>query len=928
MNKFGRRFVNTLIIGGTIAFGVAINSTNAFAEEIVTAAPEEVSVSTEDEGEQTTDSTEIDETIQSMEDALGVIEGDAVAEEGYLKQVEDAIADESMTEEKAEEILSAGEVTLEQATEKKEQVESTYAEIVEEAAAVEEDFNNQAKSNGFEECVEAIGNEQDINKKIEIIEAASQNMLSERDGLTKELDENSEEYHNAQSSYEDAKAFLDEYGLYLDVFYKEREYSEQRIKELEESYESLKDYTEHCRHMEDRFYELANADEELKRAKQEAEDAWNSYDNCVGGYQGELIFLEGGIGAFTQQLEEAEARGNQEEIDYCKAKLEELQADLKELLDKESWYAQRANEYKQKAEEATKKCEQLLTDYPELEEFDYASYERATYAAIGAYIDSVLYIPYEIDNLKSTIIFLDESIEYIKEKERIAEESKAIIDNYEQQNLHFDAVTSLVNIASDYKSALVRQSKAKVLLDAANSAYQKVADSYVKLNTVIEYYKYIKPIEDIVSAISDEAIAEEGYLKQIKDAIADNSLTKENEEAIRQEAASIFNLVKDKKEQIENLYKEVAERFKSEREEAEGIQNLNKQLAEVDENSDNYKVIVQTIAYYEQEVQRLKTLIDSEDYKQKVNDLEYNRTGYDFICQEYQTHLERLHECRRELNSLSMNEINEVYEKYLEEYEKLENMEEGPEKQKQHELVSELYWEHYYLYTEYICTLEPLMDEVDYLEGVLEDLERWKNRYSNAIGSLEIEVNQPVSDLSMMETNLAQCLDTKFEYEQQATDIRNKINALEERTGDYQAIIKISNQLEALLEKANTEYQKVADSYEKITAAITAYQEEQANKPVVTEETYNIDKTYDATVEFNFVANINNEVKNIAVKVEQVSVKADATVKTVKENATSAAKKTVDAVVQLAGKVTVSVGNVIFNLKPVLSFALSFFFKA
>ena len=67
-----------------------------------------------------------------MEDAVGVIEGDATAEESYLNQAKEGVEKGNLTPDSATEIMNGGTAVMEQAQEKKETVDSIYNTVTSE----------------------------------------------------------------------------------------------------------------------------------------------------------------------------------------------------------------------------------------------------------------------------------------------------------------------------------------------------------------------------------------------------------------------------------------------------------------------------------------------------------------------------------------------------------------------------------------------------------------------------------------------------------------------------------------------------------------------------------------------------------------------------------------------------------------------------
>ncbi len=114
-------FLRALVVGSTIVAGFAMNSTDAHAEEMSS----EPTLSSE-HAETQSEAVQEESSTQKMEDAIGVIEGDVIACEGYLETASEAIEKEELTNEQADELTESGKAILEQAEEKNEVVKAEY----------------------------------------------------------------------------------------------------------------------------------------------------------------------------------------------------------------------------------------------------------------------------------------------------------------------------------------------------------------------------------------------------------------------------------------------------------------------------------------------------------------------------------------------------------------------------------------------------------------------------------------------------------------------------------------------------------------------------------------------------------------------------------------------------------------------------------
>ncbi len=117
MNKWGRKVLKAVVLCGTIVAGILWNSSDAKAAEVEATDDVQPVQAEDNQGEQET--THSAELVQKLEDIVEVIEGDAVAEEGYNNQAQNEIDNNSLDQDKADELLAGGEAVLDQATEKK-----------------------------------------------------------------------------------------------------------------------------------------------------------------------------------------------------------------------------------------------------------------------------------------------------------------------------------------------------------------------------------------------------------------------------------------------------------------------------------------------------------------------------------------------------------------------------------------------------------------------------------------------------------------------------------------------------------------------------------------------------------------------------------------------------------------------------------------
>ena len=205
-----KKLIKALIVGGSIATGVALNSTGVMAAELDEANAD---INVADNGEQEV----VNETIQDMNDACDVIEGDVVAAESYLEQAHDYINNDWMTDAAAKEITDGSNSVERQARDKNQEIQREYENVSAEETAAEEEFNKQAANSGLDELAADCKDAEDIQKKVEVInkavETSNNDFKNFTDAHTSDLDSYNSVVHEvneAEAAYAEAEeAFKD-----------------------------------------------------------------------------------------------------------------------------------------------------------------------------------------------------------------------------------------------------------------------------------------------------------------------------------------------------------------------------------------------------------------------------------------------------------------------------------------------------------------------------------------------------------------------------------------------------------------------------------------------------------------------------------------------------------------------------------------------
>ena len=264
------------MLGGIVAFGLSVNSSVTFAAEYESEEPTTILENSNSIGEEEK-KEETDPKILSMEEATEIVEGDAVAEEGYLDAANEAIESENLDKEKAEELLSGGEATLNQAEEKAEQVNEAYDDVRKDAEKVLDDYiaiygdnilhdtDVESLQNRIDNYEKTYNNLKNKYEELKAAEAEAEERLNhfsdsevyksyvaagkKYDELCEQYDEIQQEIEKlraelAQSGFADLKS-LEAYEQQLERFYNLKAAFEESNAKFEELYNAGAEYVAH-----------------------------------------------------------------------------------------------------------------------------------------------------------------------------------------------------------------------------------------------------------------------------------------------------------------------------------------------------------------------------------------------------------------------------------------------------------------------------------------------------------------------------------------------------------------------------------------------------------------------------------------------------------------------------------------------------------
>ena len=230
MNKFGKRIVTAILLGGAVILGVALNSTNSMAAELDAVEPESQveSVTTDESEEVETEpqlsnvsgdygDIEIEDAKEYMKHVVEYTEGAAANEEGYLNQAQEAIEYNDLSDEEAEKLLEYGHDELESARTGEEIFNAVYGEIEyakkDEIETDKKEFVDAATEFGLGEIANKVETAEGNQEKLDIVKETEAQMYSiydeETNGKAEERRDTSIEIYICEGELEELQAELD-----------------------------------------------------------------------------------------------------------------------------------------------------------------------------------------------------------------------------------------------------------------------------------------------------------------------------------------------------------------------------------------------------------------------------------------------------------------------------------------------------------------------------------------------------------------------------------------------------------------------------------------------------------------------------------------------------------------------------------------------
>ena len=569
MKVYGRRVVETLAIGGTIVAGVAFNSNVAMAAEeetdlvakdmgddVATENQENNQIEIVENAEIQSDSvdniTTTDETISKMEDALGVVEGDALAEEGYIKQAEELATNDDMDLEKVDEFAKNGLEVYQQAWEKNEVVKAGHEESVKKNDDAKTEFYNKADENNHYEDVEKCEEQKDNQSKIEVLTDIEKQASDEYENFVEAHGEGSEEYQSLTEEISNGSVGIEE---------AEKEYTEAEEQYNKVVEETEADYSKY-QGILDKGQEYVTKYEELWEVVYYREYRGDYFDAEV--CKNTVEDLETKINEVNRQMQDSEKRQN----DYLK-KLEENEDETVR------------NSYNSEVESYNTLKESYDSYLVEKEKAD-ADYTAALAKADAAYAkyleqkDEFEKLQVEWDEWQKEVNYnpeelsakLDEIDAKRLPKKQLKESAESNLNTKKEafnvaQNRKSEIDTAIssredyVKAVRLYKTTLQNTMITRSLLERSNGAYEKTGESYKKLNDVLASTA-IDLIEKAAVTTEEDAVIEKDCVKKAKEAIESGSLDADTIAELLDVGKTVLQQAQSKNDELKGMNEKVS----------------------------------------------------------------------------------------------------------------------------------------------------------------------------------------------------------------------------------------------------------------------------------------------------------------------------------------------------------------------------------
>ncbi len=596
MRERTKNFVRVLFVGGVIAAGLAFNSTSSYAAEIEnqTVAAEENKSS----------------AIETMETAVEVIEGDAVAEEGYLDQAKDAIEDKTITPDSAKEILSDGTEVMEQAQEKKETVDEIYEAVTSETEEAEKNFEQAADNYGLAADAQAVDAAKTDQEKIDKLSETSEDADAKHEDFSKTEGKDSSEYKGVCREISEWQGYVDDAQAQYDSIVKDFE-------ALNSKYDEL------AGELDNHAKESARFEKEIKALQDELDGlnkALDEFSGVVAGKGEDYAKAIASVNNVMKDLKKAEAdlenaatrlatmTKNTDALEYStdtttyETKLEnfnnvtQLVNDRSEALqeskiayqvlkDQYASQSQAVGEKGTKLTELQAKYKKWLADNP-------IEVKQAEYEKLGE----------QITDKTAQKEIQGQSLSLRKGYMSYLQEKKAVID--EKIDLELKNYTAVAEAITRYMDALKDNIAAVDLKKRADDGFQQTSESYQELKTVVKEYKseatqqelagLFEAITTTAGEVEQAAQTEQTYATQAKSAIQQNILTPYKADQLDSASDAVIANARKKNEDIHKYYNQLVAKAEEVLQDSDSIMDFNNNGV-IDEDEAN--MLNETINY-------------------------------------------------------------------------------------------------------------------------------------------------------------------------------------------------------------------------------------------------------------------------------------------------------------------------------------------
>lgn len=878
MNK-RNAFLRALVLGGTIVTGFAMNSTDVYAAE-----EEPESQVDSKQGETENDQFQDVGSLQKMEDAFEVMEGDVIAEHGYLDEASEFIERKEMTEDQAAELSKNGKEVLDQAEEKKNDVIAEYEKVVAKTQTNKEKFVESAQEVDHIDYAQQCAEADTLEEKIDIIDASKEKAYSDYYVASMSMQRTAQTESELQEQNKEYLEKLD--GLKKDISINEDRLSavqDELNKTLEEidatqsRIETLDDEISEAQKIVDETIWAIEASEKLDELNEKYQEELVKYEEILerkGEYENDLARLQ-------EEYEQLETEYLSAKVDYDKY-LERYEED-------------RAEYYKLK-----ENYDALISEKQELEEKLQNTVDETTYQEIISRIES----------LDAEIIAMGEELfnrEYDLGHADIY--NIDIVERYRNAELNRENMRSTIEFVEDFLADVNREKAESEKIQA--ELQEKLNTDY---DSLIE--KYFTAEAQINVAI-EEKESLSGKLSELNQQVVDSK------EQINDLDNTLYTL-KEQYEGLNNKYMELLTKYEEVKKYYEEVSQLHSAILEYIGIAEDYKVSLIEEAEAKEVLERSKTLyaevvssyenlvriIDNyintakmeESFQNNIEVVQGSVTAEEEYLEKVKADIngdnmtiesadEMLKKSEEALNqALETNKaVKERYEAVVEKTNKAHSeFEEQAVAVGQEELVKK------------INEAKTIEEKIAILQDAIESLKDDSSNKNEEIPSLlakYILSTEYPSEIEVYESN-----------ENEESDYQIGMDSLSELIIAMESYkMALENELVATeyMQQSDEALSKVESAYEEISNIIAEYKDAHAVvEPDITEVTY----------EESYTSNISKKVKDIFSGITAAiegtyTTKTTSVVKTIRDVATNVTKTIVTTSVSIVGSGTLKLYN-------------------